>query len=182
MSLSCHEEFKKGNVHTNFIPDHMSELFPKEKYFMKDIAFVVLAQIFAEEIKNSGLISVNDPFSTEGPFRLNHCYNKTYKYDFRGKATGTVEVTLMKKGMWNVKCAIENLNTKEKIENCFDLLGSYIQRKEDFIIKHEINGEVSIYVYILIFFSPHLNNYTGQSCIYSHAFLCSQVSRKPFWI
>ncbi|KAK6644540.1 hypothetical protein RUM43_000807 [Polyplax serrata] len=142
MSLARHPEFKNGNVHTNFIPDHISELFPKKQYTPENIATIVLAQLFSEQIHSMKSAQVKDPFMAEGPFRLNHSYVRMLKYNFSENVNAIVTVTPVKPNTWNVSYVIEDKSTKEKETGEFILNGSYVQKNEDIIMEYKMNNKI----------------------------------------
>lgn len=152
MSLSSHPEFKKGNVHTNFIPDHMSGLFPKKYYSMENIATIVLAQLFSEQANNLRKVLNKDPFAVEGPFRLNHSLSRILNYSFSEKLTARVKVVPVEhaKNTWNVEYIIKNAATGEIDENKFVLSGSYVEGKDDLIIECKVNNKVRKFCFSLL--------------------------------
>ncbi|XP_040578900.1 methylcrotonoyl-CoA carboxylase subunit alpha, mitochondrial [Lepeophtheirus salmonis] len=76
MNLSAHPQFVAGEVDTDFIPRHYSELFPKITVDHEHICEAVTALILSESQK----LADNDPFSVEMGTRLNYCFSKVYQF------------------------------------------------------------------------------------------------------
>lgn len=65
MKLSNHDEFKKGNVYTNFIPDFYQDLFSKTKLDKEKLAKLAIGLVYSE----LNATKSNDPFKLENSFR-----------------------------------------------------------------------------------------------------------------
>lgn len=80
MNLCQHAEFKKGNVHTGFIPEYREELFSKQDISNDLLVQAALASILYEQ--NSAIVNTvqnNDSFNTFFGFRLNHKLSRKIK-------------------------------------------------------------------------------------------------------
>ena len=97
LSLAEHSEFKKGAVHTNFIPDHSKELFRKKEWTEDIVIFSVFGQIFNEFVRNSKTIGNKDPFVSEGCFRLNHHLTRNLNYKLDKNVDLNANVTYLSK-------------------------------------------------------------------------------------
>lgn len=80
MTLCQHAEFQKGNVHTGFIPEYNTELFPKRNITHALLAQAAFASILCEQ--NSKILDAvhnNDLFNMCTGFRLNHKLSRNIK-------------------------------------------------------------------------------------------------------
>lgn len=106
MQLSSHPKFVEGDVHTDFIAQHHSELFPANVVSDTLVSQAVLASMLNEI--NVGSIqqrSTNDPYSPFASYsmaRLNHDYHKSVKVTCQ-EATYQVDVTCCGHGRYRVK-------------------------------------------------------------------------------
>ncbi|QQP34907.1 MethylcrotonoylCoA carboxylase 1 (Alpha) (Silurana), partial [Caligus rogercresseyi] len=76
MNLSSHPQFMAGEVDTDFISRHYSELFPKVTIRDEHVCEAVTALILSESSSSTG----GDPFSIEMGSRLNYELLKTYEF------------------------------------------------------------------------------------------------------
>ncbi|KHJ82456.1 hypothetical protein OESDEN_17850, partial [Oesophagostomum dentatum] len=69
-----HPEFVKGNVYTDFIPDHQKELFAEVKKSDEEIVEGVVGLVLLSRPRHP-----NGPFEQISFFRVNHAAEQTYK-------------------------------------------------------------------------------------------------------
>lgn len=93
LDLSNHEEFVKGNVHTNFIRDHYNTLFRDEKLSDRKVAQAALAIVLTDEADTlQRAAEENDafnPFVVESGFRINHTLQRVIKLKHKGNGIVT---------------------------------------------------------------------------------------------
>lgn len=143
LALANHPEFRKGAVHTNFIPNYYCELFREKKWSEDAIIFSVCGQIFSEYISNCKNIGNKDPFVSEGNFRINHLLTKQLNYKLDGTAHLNVDVTFLTKYHLNIKYILEE-KEKGKIENEFTAEGSYFEESDSLNIECRFKDRVNM--------------------------------------
>lgn len=141
--MTEHSEFKKGAVHTNFIPDHYSELFRGKKWTEDVVIFSVFGQIFNEFAFNSKSIGNKDPFVSESCFRLNHNLTRTLNYKLDKNVDLNVNVTFISKNNLRIKYLIEDKDKNTKIEDDLTVGGNYEEKDGYLSIECRIKDRVS---------------------------------------
>ena len=91
LDLSSHEEFVKGNVHTNFIRDQYDTLFRDEILSDRKLAQAALAVVLTDEADVlQRAAEENDtfnPFVVESGFRINHALQRVIKLKYKDNGT-----------------------------------------------------------------------------------------------
>lgn len=141
LTLSRHPEFRKGNVHTNFIPNYESELFAKKARNNSSVGFAVLAQVFSEEVHNLKTSEANDPFVRQGSFRINHSLTRNLSYNLDEKTKCDAQVEFLRKNKFKVSYVFESPEGKSNAQE-FLLEGKYAQGENDLLIECLIDGQV----------------------------------------
>lgn len=95
LDLSRHPEFVAGNVHTNFIKDHNSELFVEPKLSDSILVQAAVASALSDEINDITNAINNDdefnPFVVESCFRVNHKLERNFKFSYDDKGIQQVK-------------------------------------------------------------------------------------------
>lgn len=95
LDLANHQEFKAGNVHTNFIRDNYDTLFKsriptKENLIQASVALILSDKALEMELALKRQDTFN-PFVLESNFRINYLY--TRKITFKYQDQGTIELS-----------------------------------------------------------------------------------------
>lgn len=143
LSLTEHSEFRKGAVHTDFIPDHTSELFKKKQWSEDFVVFSVFGQIFSEFNLNSKTIGSKDPFVSEGCFRLNHNFTRSLNYKIDKNTDLNANLTFTSKNSVKIKYLIKEKDSKNEIENELTAEGTYRTEEGTLNIECRLKDRVS---------------------------------------
>lgn len=85
LDLSRHPEFVSGNVHTNFIKDHNSDLFVDNKVSDSILIQAAIATALTDELHDiSDALEKDDqfnPFVVESGYRVNYNLERTMKFN-----------------------------------------------------------------------------------------------------
>nr|CAG4649155.1 EOG090X02EP [Scapholeberis mucronata] len=156
MQLSSHPKFVEGDVHTDFIAQHHSELFPVERISDTLVSQAVLASILNEaKAGNTRQRLTNDPYSPFTSYsmaRLNHNYQKSVKVTCQ-ESTYQVNVTCCGRDRYRVK-----VGQTEEIEVSAKLL----EDDNVNVIELTANGEISKSRVVLMDDSIHLFTKEGS--------------------
>lgn len=137
MQLSSHPSFIEGDVHTDFIAQHHSELFPVKPVTDSLVSQAVLASLL-NEVKTScsqqGIS--NDPYSPFASYamaRINHNYQKSVKVTCQ-ESSYEVRVTCCGHGHYKLKVGqTDEVNVSAKL----------LEEDNVSVIELNANGEIS---------------------------------------
>jgi len=83
MQLSAHEKFVEGDVHTDFIEQHYSQLFPKRAITDRLVGQATLASLLNEiqttSAQQKSSCDPHNPFTVYPMTRLNHSLKRNFK-------------------------------------------------------------------------------------------------------
>ncbi|XP_043926598.1 methylcrotonoyl-CoA carboxylase subunit alpha, mitochondrial [Protopterus annectens] len=137
LNLSSHSEFEAGHVHTNFIPQHYKELFPKKKNTTKEsLCQAALGLLLKEKHEtNKFRMQSNDqfsPFASGSGRRLNNIYTRNLTL-VDGDTKVTIDVTYCPDGSYSMQIDGE----------VFHVSGGFIQEGDSEYLMCSVNGTVS---------------------------------------
>ncbi|XP_070538157.1 methylcrotonoyl-CoA carboxylase subunit alpha, mitochondrial-like [Ptychodera flava] len=131
-SLSSHKEFEAGNVHTGFIDQHYSELFPERQTLSADIvcqaALTVTLVDYMSQRTLPGAKDKFSPFSLSSGHRVNEAFTRTVVLKDGDEKTpvsityvdGTNYRIKVKDTTYDVSGSLEEINGGFKLTSCVD--------------------------------------------------------------
>ncbi|XP_041127244.1 methylcrotonoyl-CoA carboxylase subunit alpha, mitochondrial-like [Polyodon spathula] len=157
LSLSRHPEFEAGNVHTSFIPQHYSELFPATKTTPKEaLCQAALGLVLQEKTMTSNFSTHSDdrysPFASSNGRRVNILYTRNLTL-LDGENKIEVAVCYNQDGSYRMEIDGE----------LFQVSGDLIHEDQASYLRCSINGVASKPKLVILDNTVHLFSMEGHA-------------------